>query len=167
MVVFWDVTHRFHLQGEATIYQTNSMDQSPSWEAQLVKKVPALYGTWRCITAFTKARSRPLSWARWIQSTPSKLIFYFLKIHFNITLPSTPRSCEWLLPFRLSNQNVARVFYFLHARYMPRPSHPPWFDHPKIFSEKYKLWSLSLYSFLQPPVTSSLVGPIILLRILF
>jgi hypothetical protein len=31
----------------------------------------------------------------------------------------------------------------------------------------YKLWSSSLYSFLQPPVTSSLFGPNILLNILF
>jgi hypothetical protein len=31
-----------------------------------------------------------------------------------------------------------------------------------ILGEEYKLWSSSLYSFLQPPVTSSLLGPYIL-----
>jgi hypothetical protein len=32
-----------------------------------------------------------------------------------------------------------------------------------LFGEQYKLWSSSLCSFLQPPVTSSLFGPNILL----
>jgi hypothetical protein len=40
------------------------MEQSPSWEAkqfQLVKKLPAFYGTQRFITAFTSARHLSLS----------------------------------------------------------------------------------------------------------
>ncbi|PNF17661.1 hypothetical protein B7P43_G07332 [Cryptotermes secundus] len=36
-----------------------------------------------------------------------------------------------------------------------------------IVGEEYKLWSSSLCSFLQPPVTSSLFGPNILLNTLF
>jgi hypothetical protein len=36
-----------------------------------------------------------------------------------------------------------------------------------ILGKKNKLWSSSLCSFLQPPVTSSLYGPNILLNILF
>jgi hypothetical protein len=36
-----------------------------------------------------------------------------------------------------------------------------------ILGEEYKLWSSSLCSFLQPPVTSSLFGPNILLNTLF
>jgi hypothetical protein len=35
---------------------------------------------------------------------------YFPKIHFNIILPSTPRSSEWSLPSRLANQNFVRIF---------------------------------------------------------
>jgi hypothetical protein len=57
---------------------------------------------------------------------------YFPKILFNIILPSMPRSSEWSLPFRLSNQNFARISHLLPARYMPRPSQPPSFDHPNI-----------------------------------
>jgi hypothetical protein len=36
-----------------------------------------------------------------------------------------------------------------------------------ILGEEYKLWSFSLCSFLQPPVTLSLFGPNILLSTLF
>jgi hypothetical protein len=42
---------------------------------------------------------------------------------------------------------------------MPCPSHSPWLE--------YKLWNSSLCSFLQPPVTSSLFGPNILVNTLF
>jgi hypothetical protein len=48
---------------------------------------------------------------------------------------------------------------------MPYPSEPPWRDH--ILGEEYKLWSSSLCSFLQPPVTSSLFGSNIILNTLF
>jgi hypothetical protein len=42
---------------------------------------------------------------------------------------------------------------------MPCPSHPPWLDHSNYTWGRVKLWSSSLCSFLQPPVTSSLFGP--------
>jgi hypothetical protein len=41
-----------------------------------------------------------------------------------------PRSCEWSLPFRFSDLNFVRIFHLSHACYMPRPTHPPRFDHP-------------------------------------
>jgi hypothetical protein len=47
------------------------------------------------------------------------------------------------------------------------PLHPPWLDHSNILGEEYKLWSSSLWSFLQSPVTSSLFGPNILLNTMF
>ena len=37
---------------------------------QLVKKFPAIYGTWRFITTFTSAHHLSLSWASLIQSIP-------------------------------------------------------------------------------------------------
>jgi len=43
-------------------------------DTQLAKKFPAFYETRRFITVFTTARHWSLSWARWIQSTPSHLI---------------------------------------------------------------------------------------------
>jgi hypothetical protein len=58
----------------------------------LVKKFPYFL----CITVFTRARFRSLSWASCIQFTsfPSCLP----KIHSDIIFPSTPRSSEWFLP---------------------------------------------------------------------
>jgi len=47
-----------------------------------------------------------------------------------LSSPSTPRFSEWSLPFRLSDQNFARIYHPSHACYMPRPSHTPSFDQP-------------------------------------
>ena len=62
---------------------------------QLVKKFPAFYGTRRLITPFASARHLSLSWASSIQSIPTYPISYFLKVHLNIILPSTPGSPHW------------------------------------------------------------------------
>ena len=61
--------------------------------SRLAKKFAAFYGTRRFITTFTSARTLSLSWASSIQSIP--LTFHFLKILFNIILPSTPGSSKY------------------------------------------------------------------------
>jgi len=53
----------------------------------------------------------------------------FPKIRYNIILSCTPRSCEWSLRFRFSDQNVVWIYLF-HACYMSHLSHPHWLDHP-------------------------------------
>jgi len=62
---------------ELTYYQANSMEDSPSWEANnhSVKKFSAFYRTWRFSTMFTKAYHWSLSQAKLIQSTPLSPIF--------------------------------------------------------------------------------------------
>jgi hypothetical protein len=35
--------------------------------------------------------------------------YHLPNIHFNIILPSMPTSSEWSRPFKLSNQNFARI----------------------------------------------------------
>jgi hypothetical protein len=39
----------------------------------------------------------------------------FPKVHSNIMLPSTPRSSDWSLPFRPSNQNCVRISQLPYA----------------------------------------------------
>ena len=59
---------------------------------QLVKKIPALYGTPRFITAFTSFRHPSLSWASPIQSTcpqpTSWISILILSTHLRLGLPS-------------------------------------------------------------------------------
>jgi hypothetical protein len=63
----------------------NSMDQDPPWEADSYsgsQEITHLYGNWKFITMFKTACQWPVSWDRWIQSTP-----YSFKTYFN-TIPS-------------------------------------------------------------------------------
>ena len=84
----------------------------------LVKKFPAFNETWNVITAFTRARY--LFCPEHINPvhTPPN----FLKINFNITLPSAfgsskwPLSCRWTLPKPCTH-------LCSHTYHMPRPSH--------------------------------------------
>jgi hypothetical protein len=58
-------------------------------------------------------------------------------------------------------------FLVFHTCYMSCLSHSPSFSHHSNIGEKYKLCSSSLCSFVRSPVTSSLLGPNILLSTLF
>ena len=137
---------------------------------QLVKKFPALYGSRRFITAVTSARHLSLFWATSIQSVPSHptswrsiLILFF---HLLLSLPSG------LFPSggfttRFHHQHPVYTSAVPHPCYMSRLPHSSRFCHPKKLGEKYRSLSSSLCSFLHSPVTSSLLGPNILLSILF
>jgi hypothetical protein len=54
----------------------------------------------------------------------------FLKIHLNITLPSTPGSPQWSLSLRFLHQNPVHASSLPHTRYMLRQSHSARFYHP-------------------------------------
>jgi hypothetical protein len=88
------------------------------------------------------------------------LVYYVLLCcawqRVNIILPSMPRSSEWSLSFRLSNQNFVHISHLPHACYMPCPTYPTWCDRPN------GVWWAPL-GFLQSPISSSLFSPDILL----
>jgi hypothetical protein len=91
------------------------------------------------------------------------------KIHFDPIFPPTPWSSKWSLSFWLSHQNLVHFCLLSYACHMPRPPHSPWLDLIclMISGDEYKLCSSSLCNFLHSPVTSSLLGPNILLRTLW
>ena len=62
------------------------------------------------------------------QLDPVHATTHFLKTHLNI-LPSTPGSPKWFVSLRFSHQNPVYASPRHHTRYMPRPSHSP-FYHP-------------------------------------
>jgi len=83
---------------------------------------------------------------------------YIPKVHYYIVFPSTPRSWEWCLPFKFSNQ-IFSVFHIYSMR-ATRPAYLIflYFFTLIIYGEAYKLWSSSLCSFLQPATPFSLLG---------
>ena len=85
--------------------------------SHLVKKFLSFYGKQTFINAFTNFRRLSLSLARSIQSTPPTS--HFLKIHLNITLPSTPGSSRWSPSLRFPHQNPVYTSPFPHTCYMP------------------------------------------------
>jgi hypothetical protein len=97
--------------------------------AHLINKFPVIYGTWRFITVFTRARHRSLSWATWIQSTSSysnclrslRMHIYYLSIHSYVFL------VVFRQIFRLTScMNFSYLRCVLHAP--PIPS--SWCDYP-------------------------------------
>ena len=91
--------------------------------------------------------------------TPS----HFLKIHF--LFPSTLRFSKWSLSLRFPHQSPVCSSFLPHTCYIPGPSHSC-FDDPDNISWA-QIWSYSLCSLLQSPVTSFLLGPNVFLSTLF
>jgi hypothetical protein len=108
--------------GNATDKLTNSMEQSPSSEANshsASQETSRLLRNAKVCYLFTTARHWSLSWARRIQSTLSHVISP--KIHSNIIflIFRVVSSLQVLQPKFCMN------FSSLHTRYMARPSHHP------------------------------------------
>ena len=92
---------------------------------------------------------------------------HFPKIHLNIIFPSTSVSPKCSLSLRFSYLNPAYNSPLPHTRYTPRPSHSSRFYHRTILGEECRSLSTSLCSFLHSSISTSLIGPNILLNVPF
>ena len=132
---------------------------------QLLKKFPAFHGTRRFITALTSVRHLSLSWASPIQSiyphpTSCRSIL-ILSTHLRLGLPSG------LFPSCFPTKTL-----YTHLSSPIRatcPAHLILLDFitRTILGEQYKSFSSSLCNLLHSPVSSSLLGPNILLNTMF
>ena len=132
---------------------------------QLVKKFPAFHGTRRFITTLTSVRHLSLSWASPVQSIyphPTSWRWSILiSTHLCLGLPSG------LFP---SGFPIKTLYTPLFS-----PIRATWPAHlillifiaHTILGEEYKSFSSSLCSLLHTPITSSLLGPNILLNTMF
>jgi hypothetical protein len=114
---------------------------------------------------FTRARHLPLSWAKWIQSTSPNHIslrsILTLSSHQRLGLPSG------LLPSDLPTKMLYAPLTSPMRATCPAHLILLALITLTTLGEKYKPCSSSLWSFLQPPVISSLLGPNIHLSTLF
>ena len=131
---------------------------------QLVKKFPAFYGTRRFITALTSVRHLSLSWASPIQSTyphpTSWRAILILSTHLRLGLPTGLFSSGFptkTLYAPLSSPIRATCPAHLILNFITRT----------ILGEQCRSLSSSLCNLLHSPVTSSLLGPNILLNTIF
>ena len=153
--------------------QENTQLLTPWWKfrlekltgLQLVKRFPAYHGTRRFITALTSVRHLSLSWASPIQyiypHPTSWRSILILSTHLSLGLPSG------FFPSGFPTKTLYTPFSSPIRATCPAHHILLDFITVTILGEEYKSFSSSLCNFLLSPVTSSLLGPNILLNTMF
>ena len=116
-----------------TLLLTDSMEQSPFWEANWFSSSQEIHRVLWNPKFHYRIHKRPppvpiLSQLYPVHNPTS----HFLKIHLNIILPSTPGSTKWPLTLRFPHQNTLYAFPLPHASYKLRPSHYSRFYRPNM-----------------------------------
>ena len=144
------------------------MGQNPSWEANWSAASQETPRISRNPKVHYRTHKRPPTVSILGQPKPVHIpTSHLLEIQPNIIHPSTPRSHQWSPSRRFPHQD--RIYHPLltHTRHMHSPSHSSRFYHPHNIEWGYKSFSSSLCNRLHSPVTSSALGPNILLKTLF
>ena len=142
--------------------------QSPSWEANWFAASQEIPRISRNPKVHYRTHKRPPPVSILGQPNPVHILTsQLLKIHPNIIHPSTPRSPQWSPSLRFPHQDP------IHPHSSPIRATCPahhillHFITRTILGEQYKSFSFSLCNLLHSPVTSSLLGPNILLNTMF
>ena len=86
------------------------------------------------------------------QPTPSQPIC--LKIHFNVILPSSPRSSKWFLFLRCFRQNAVRISLVVNSCHMSTHLIVLYLIIRVMFGEAFRLCSTALCNFFSPLLVS-------------
>ena len=152
-----------------TYLLTYSMVQSPSWEANWFAASQEIPQISRNPKVHYRTHKPPPPVNSILgQYNPVHIpTSHLLEIHPNIIRPSTPRSPEWSLSFRFPHQHPIHLHLPTHTRHTPSPFILLDFITRTILGEEYRSFSSSLCDFFHSTVISSLLGPNILLNIMF
>ena len=144
------------------------MVQSPSWEANWFAASQEIPRISRNPKVHYRTHKRPPPVPILGQPNPVHITTsHLLEIHPNIIHPSMPRSPQWSPYPRFPHQDPIHPFSSpIRATY---PAHLIllYFITRTILGEEYKSFSSSLCNLLHSPITSSLLGPNILLNTIF
>jgi hypothetical protein len=152
--------HRLHLLTQWSRVLLDKLNGS-----QIIKKIPTFYRSRRFITAFTRAHYLVLFWASSIQSIPPHPTSWRSTLipssHLRQGLPSG------LFPSGFPTKPLYTPLYSSICATCPAHLILLYLITRKILGEQYRSLNSSLCSFIQSPVTSSLLVPNILLKTLF
>jgi hypothetical protein len=108
-----------------------SMEPSPSWEANRFSASQEIPHILRNPKVYYRIHKCPPPAPILSQlDSVHALTSYFLKIHLNIILPSTPESSKWSISLTFPHQNPLYNSVLPHTCYIHRLSHSSPFDHP-------------------------------------